>query len=209
MTHSYPLYNTWDHADPQGRGGLHCWGSADDPPASISLLNQRSRGYFVGTKLWYRRQVESAKQQAETAEQHAKFLEDRLKSAQAQSGNPVVLPVAIERDAQPTPDSASTEPRLRPRTPLEDSQFNHLKIAFANLTVPQQYALKLVFHSARTLGYIPDDELELALKARGCGLPIGAGIVGPLNCSDFVEQKPNGRISLRQDRLSRSFEKPQ
>jgi hypothetical protein len=49
-----------------------------------------------------------------------------------------------------------------------------------------------VFESARTRGYISDE--ELSLTAGGFGVPIGTGNVGPLCGSDFVEKKPNGRI---------------
>src|ERR1035438_1901820 len=58
-----------------------------------------------------------------------------------------------------------TVPAAEPpqRVGLEASTFRHLEVAFENLTLPQQYALKLMLASARAQSYIPRDELELAL----------------------------------------------
>jgi len=41
------------------------------------------------------------------------------------------------------------EPSLPKRTPLEDSRFCHLKVAFGGLTIPQQYAMMLIVESER------------------------------------------------------------
>jgi hypothetical protein len=119
-------------------------------------------------------------------------------AARLQTRNPPKTKQAIPAlTPAPTPaPEAIAKPAIPQRTSLEASEFYRLKIAFAQLTVPQQYALRLVFEAFRTHGYIRERELEQTLKVRGFGASVDVGIIGPLCCTDFVEQKPQERLAL-------------
>jgi hypothetical protein len=99
---------------------------------------------------------------------------------------------ATAKPAIVQPIASPSQPSAPQRTDLAATAFRHLRNAFDNLTVPQQYTLKLLLESAPSAPYISRDSLEHILTARGFGATVDAGIIGALCGTEFVAVSPDG-----------------